>query len=69
MNKSKSRSPLYAAAEKAVERGATVAVLTYLDGEGCPHVVQIGTSETSPMIFAGMLVHAQLFTMMKEEDE
>jgi hypothetical protein len=69
MSKSRSRSPLYAAAEKAVERGATVALLTYLDDEGALHVVPIGTPDTSPVMFAGMLAHAQLLMLMGDDDE
>jgi hypothetical protein len=69
MSKSQSRSPLYAAAEKAVERGATVALLTYFDDEGALHVVPIGTPDTSPVMFAGMLAHAQLLMLMGDDDE
>jgi hypothetical protein len=69
MSKSVARSPLYAAAEAAVERGATVALLTYLDDEGALHVVPIGTPDTSPIMFAGMLAHAQLFMLMGHDDK
>jgi hypothetical protein len=69
MSKSVARSPLYAAAEKAVERGATVALLTYLDADGALHVVPIGTPDTSPVTFAGMLAHAQLLMLMGDDDE
>ena len=69
MSKSVARSPLYAAAEKAVERGATVALLTYLDDEGALHVVPIGNPDTSPVMFAGMLAHAQLLLLMDDDDE
>ena len=67
MTTSVSRSPLYAAAEAAVERGATVALLTYLDADGALHVVPIGTTDTSPIMFAGMLVHAQAL-MFSDDD-
>jgi len=69
MSKSVSRSPLYAAAEKAVERGATVALLTYLDADGAPPIVAIGNPDPSPMMFAGMLAHAQLFMLMGDDEE
>lgn len=69
MSKSVSRSPLYAAAEKAVQRGATVALLTYLDDEGALHVVPIGTPDTNPITFAGMLAHAQILMLMGDDDE
>ena len=69
MSKSVSRSPLYAAAEKAVQRGAAVALLTYLDDEGALHVVPIGTPDTNPITFAGMLAHAQILMLMGDDDE
>jgi hypothetical protein len=69
MSKAMARSPLYAAAEAAVERGATVALLTYLDDEGALHVVPIGDSDTSPIMFAGMLAHAQLLMLMGDDDK
>ena len=69
MSKSVSRSPLYAAAEKAVERGATVALLTYLDADGALHVVPIGNADTSPIMFAGMLAHAQILMLTGDDEE
>jgi len=69
MSKSVSRSPLYAAAEAAVERGATVALFAYLDDEGALHVVPIGDSNTSPIMFAGMLAHAQLLMLTGDDEE
>jgi len=69
MSKSVARSPLYAAAEKAVERGATVALLTYFDDEGALHVVPIGNPDTSPVTFAGMLMHAQILMLMGDDEE
>jgi len=69
MSKSVSRSPLYAAAEAAVERGATVALLTYFDDEGALHVVPIGDSNTSPIMFAGMLAHAQILMLTGDDEE
>ena len=69
MSKSVARSPLYAAAEKAVERGATVALLTYLDDEGALHVVPIGNPDTSPIMFAGMLMHAQILMLTGDDEE
>jgi hypothetical protein len=69
MSKSVARSPLYAAAEAAVERGATVALLTYVDDEGALHVVPIGNSDTSPIMFAGMLAHAQILMLTGDDDE
>jgi hypothetical protein len=69
MSKSRSQSPLYAAAEAAVERGATVALLTYLDDEGALHVVPIGDSDTSPIMFAGMLAHAQILMLTGDDEE
>jgi hypothetical protein len=69
MSKSVARSPLFAAAEKAVERGATVALLTYVDDEGALHVVPIGNSDTSPIMFAGMLAHAQILMLTGDDEE
>ena len=69
MSKSVARSPLFAAAEKAVERGATVALFAYLDDEGALHVVPIGNSDTSPIMFAGMLAHAQLLMLTGDDEE
>jgi hypothetical protein len=68
MSKAMARSPLFAAAEKAVERGATVALLTYLDDEGALHVVPIGNPDTSPIMFAGMLMHAQILMLTDAEE-
>jgi len=56
------RHPLMAAAERAVEDGATVAVVIYMDGNGALGVMPVG-DEPSPYVWLGMIARAAQILM------